>query len=621
MSIGTGEARRGRLARALVAAALVAAPVAALAQARVTATLDAEEIALDDTVTLTVVVQSSEPPQNVEFPKDLPFTVLSRSQSTGSSFSLGGGAGVQISRTLTLVFQLAPKQAGELTLPPIVAIVGGRRYPSEPLSLKVLPEGARPKPPGPSLPQRLPGLPGGPSGPRAGGSWRGWERDLRLAVEADRGEVFLGEQVIVSAWLVSPVPVVNVENWKEPSFAGFWKEQLGTPDRLEEQVRVIDGVPFRTYLVSRFALVPTRAGELAVDPYQALVKVRVGTLSPFDPFPELRSARLRSERIPIKVKPLPAGAPAGFSSVNVGAYTLEATVSDAAVAAGQPVTVKITAKGDGNVRALALPQVPELPGARRFEPTQSEKVTNRGPRLSGSRTVETVLVPEQAGELVVPALAWPVFDPSRGAYQVLRTEPLRIAVGSATGGAAPTPIAGANALGTGLRPIRAEGGLAPATPPPWRSPAYVAALALPVLAFAGLGIGLRLRERSAAGAGARRTRGAGRAARRRLGAARRALARGDRESFLADVEKALAGYCTDRLGAPVGGLTREALGATLGRSGAHGPAVRALQEALGACDAARYGRGGSGAEEALLAQAEQAISQLDEADWAARRGS
>ena len=89
----------------------------------------------------------------------------------------------------------------------------------------------------------------------------------------------------------------------------------------------------------------------------------------------------------------------------------------------------------------------------------------------------------------------------------------------------------------------------------------------------------------------------------------------------ADVEKALAGYCADRLGAPVGGLTREALGATLGRAGAHGPAVRALEEALGACDAARYGRGGSGTEEALLAQAERAISQLDEADWAARRGS
>jgi hypothetical protein len=283
--------------------------------------------------------------------------------------------------------------------------------------------------------------------------------------------------------------------------------------------------------------------------------------------------------------------------------------------------VRVTAKGDGNVRALALPPVPEIPGVRRFEPTQSEKLPARGLRLSGSRTVETVLVPEREGELVVPALVWPVFDPARGAYQLLHTEPLRVAVTPSTGTSLPTTLAGANALGTGLRPIRAEAGLAPAAPPPWRSPAYVAALALPVLGFAGLGLGLRVRERAAAGAGARRTRGAGRAARRRLGAARKALARGDRESFLAEVERALAGYCADRLGTPVGGLTRDALGATLGRAGAHGPAVRVLEEALGACDAARYGRGEAGSEEALLGQAERAIAQLDEAEWSGGRSA
>lgn len=625
---GRGPARaRGRtstgpgraLAAAALLAALLAAPGVAAAQARVTATLDAEEIALDETVTLTVVVQSSDAPQDLQFPKDMPFSVLGRSQSSGSSFSLGGGAGVQISRTLTLVLQLAPRQAGRLTIGPIAAIVAGRRYASEPVTINVLPEGQRPKPqPGPSQSQRVPA----PPGVRGGGAWRGWERDLRLAVEADRTEVWLGEQVVVSAWFVSPVPIVNVENWKEPQFVGFWKELLDSPHRLEEQVRVIDGVPLRTYLVSRFALVPTRSGELTIDPYQALVKVQAGVNSPFDPFPDLRSARLKSQPITVKVRPLPAGAPPGFASVNVGTLSLEASASDAAVPAGQPVTIRVTAKGDGNVRALALPPVPELPGTRRFEPTQAEKVTTKGGRLGGSRTVETVVVPEREGELVVPALSWPVFDPARGAYQTLRTEPIRISVSPAGATAAQTPIAGANALGAGLRPIRADGSdLTRASPPPWRSPFFVAALALPVLGFAGLGLGLRLREHQAAGAGARRTRLAGRNARRRLAAARRALARNDRESFFAEVERALTGYCADRLRIPVGALTREALGRTLGGAGAHGPAVQALDDALGACDAARYGRAGAGAEEALLGQAERAIALLDEADWSPGRAA
>ena len=41
--------------------------------------------------------------------------------------------------------------------------------------------------------------------------------------------MWLGEQVVVSAWFVSPVPIVNVENWKEPQFVGFWKELLDSP--------------------------------------------------------------------------------------------------------------------------------------------------------------------------------------------------------------------------------------------------------------------------------------------------------------------------------------------------------------------------------------------------------
>jgi hypothetical protein len=137
-----------------------------------------------------------------------------------------------------------------------------------------------------------------------------------------------------------------------------------------------------------------------------------------------------------------------------------------------------------------------------------------------------------------------------------------------------------------------------------------------LLGYAGLAVALRLRERSAATAGARRTRGAGRTARRRLSSARKALARGEREVFLAEVERALHGYAADRLGQPVGSLTRELLAGALGRAGAHGPSVNAFDAALAACDSARYGRGGVPAgDEALLASAEKALSLLDQADW------
>jgi len=363
----------------------------------------------------------------------------------------------------------------------------------------------------------------------------------------------------------------------------------------------------------KLALFPTRAGELAVGAFQADLLLRSGAESAFSPFlDDVKTARRASAPVKVRVKPLPAGAPAGFSAVNVGHLTLETKAADASAEAGQPLAIQVVATGEGNVRVLSLPRLPELAGARRFEPTVKERVAPRGDRFGGSRTVETLLVPERTGELVVPPLSWPVFDPRQGKYEVLQTAELRIPVrpgGGAAGGA------GGNALAAGLRPIRTDAALRRAAPPPWRTPWFAALLAAPALGHAALALALGARERARTGAGRRRARDAAPAARRRLSAARRRLAKGDRPAFLAEVSRALEAYASDRLGRPAAGLTREALAAALADAGAHPPSVKLLLAALDGCDAARYG-GGTGREQELLELAGRALAALEEADWA-----
>jgi len=606
----------------ILCAALLAVPTAAAAQAaRVQVSFDREEMAADETATLVVRIDAPETPDSIEWPKGAPFEVLSRSESRQSSFSMGGGAGVQMRQTVVYQLTVQPRKAGALEFPPLVVTVRGNKVSSEPARIRVLPAGARPRP---QVPQQQPGLPGFPPGfgpgPRVGGgTWRGWEKDLRLEVELDRKEAWVGQQVTATFWLLSPVGVVATEGQAPPAYDGFWTEEIERPQTLDSTVRTVDGIPLRAYLLQRMALFPTRAGDVELGSYEIKVAVRVGTDSPFDPFPEVRSARRKSEPVTISVKPLPPGAPRGFESVNVGSLKLEASTSETAVPAGQPVTVKVVARGEANVRALSMPRLPDIPGVRRFEPTATDQVSPKGGRLSGARTLETVLVPEKAGDLVVPALSWPVFDPATGKYEVLRTSALTVKVLPGAPVAA-APVAGTNALTAGLRPIRAEGGLRPVAPPPWRGPLYLAVLGLPVVGWMGAAVALRVRERSAAPAGARRPRAAGRMARRRLGAARRLLVRGERERFLAEVERALGGFAADRLGAQVAGLTRDELAAALVRAGATPPAVKAFASALEACDAARYGRGATDPH-ALLAEAERALALLDQSDWARGRAA
>ncbi len=447
-----------------------------------------------------------------------------------------------------------------------------------------------------------------------GGSWHGWERDLGIEVALDRREVFIGEQVTASVSLLSPVGVASYEGYKPPLYDGFWVEDVETPQRLAWQPRTVNGVPMRAYLIQKLALFPTRAGTLELGPFQLDVAVRVG--SAVWPFSDVRRARRQSAPARIQVKPLPPGAPAGFEGVNVGTWKLEASASEPKVVAGQPVTVRITASGDGNVRALALPRLPELRDARRFEPAPSEQVKARGGRLGGSRSVETVVVPERAGDLVVPPLAWPFFDPAAGRYELARTRELRVEVLPGTGVPPPGPAPGAE-LAAALRPIRTDGALVPPRPPPWTRAPLLAVFVLPPAAFAASVLWDALRRRSRSAAPARRSKDAGRVARRRLRAAECRIQDGDRSVALEEASRALEGFAADRLGRPVAAMTRGDLGAALAEAGARAVAVTALQVALDACDAARFGEGAPAEE--VLALAERALALLDSPRRAAAR--
>jgi hypothetical protein len=600
MPRGTGSSGACRGLAVLAVAALLAAPGRTVAAGRlqVSAAVDRTELARDEVLTLEVRVDAPDAPTLSLPTASLEFDVVSRSQSRQASFNVGG-AGVQLKQTFVYLLGLAPRRVGTLTIPPVEVTAGGEKASTEPITVKVVAAGSRAVPP----PQ-----------PQGGGSaWHGWERDLQLVVELDRREAFLGEQVTASILLLSPVGVVSYEGYKPPLYDGFWTEDVETPRDLSFQVRKVNGLPLRAYLLQRLALFPTRAGSIELGPFQIDVVVRVGSDSPFDPFPEVRRVSRRSPPTTVTVKPLPAGAPPGFDAVNVITGTLQASLSERSAQVGQPVTVRVAAQGEGNVKAWSLPALPALPGVRAFAPTSSDKVAPKGWRIAGSRAVETVLVPSQAGTVVVPPLAWPVFDPKARAYQVLRTPELRLEVLAASGASATAAAPGQNALAAGLRPIRTGGPLGRRGEPPWQGPWFWLLLAGAPAAFALLSGVDRLRERHEAGGGARRVARAGRVARRRLAQARRLAAGDEAAPFFAELERALVGYCGDKLGRSAAGLTRDELARLLTSAGAHPPAVRTLASALDACDAGRYG--GSAARDEVLALAGRAMELLEEAHW------
>lgn len=578
------------------------------------ATVDRERIALDETVTLqvTLAFNQSDEMGEVQLPEAPDFDVVRQGRSDQMSFSFGGGgSNFRKVRTYTLVLQ--PRRAGKLNILPGRVEIGGKRYETGRITVEVGAAGTGSPgyaQRGPAQPPGMPQIPGfdDPFGDLLGGGPQPRESDIFLRASVDKSDVYVGEQVTLSVWLLSRVEVSSVEGLKMPRLDGFWAEELETPRQISAQTKYVDGVPYRAYLIQRRALFPLRAGEVAIDP----VELDIVTGRSF--FGGGRRQHRASPGAKLTVKELPGGAPAAFRRGNVGKWELTAQATPGEVALGSPVTVRITATGEGSLQNLELPELGKLEGFKIFEPTRSQERLIQGGRYGGSKTLEYVLVPERAGTFELPALTFAWFDPAAGGYQSESTPAIPITVvqgaGSAVAANPPATPPAEKPDDGGLQPLRTAPVVVAAEAPLYERPWFLAALAAPLFAVAAAAAPL-LRRQGRKPAKKRRTA----AAAAGLPADVRTLAdRGD-PAFFAACERVLVERGAAHANRPAHGLRRDELVAALRDAGVDGGAVSAFDEALQLCAMARYAPGGAAADTIARARlaAEAALRGLEEA--------
>jgi hypothetical protein len=594
----------------LLAVLCSAGPLRAAEEAEFGAAIDREEIALDETVRLDLTATTGSRGERVDLqlPDFADFDVVGRGSSDQSSFIFSGGA-PSIRRTTVTTLQLSPHRAGTLTIEPARLLVGGRTYRTQPLTVRVLAAGqqATRHGRGGAPPDRAPGPPPHGQDPFEGG--RPGKGDFTLKASIDVEQPYVGQQVTWSLWLLARVPVSGIDKLQLPKLDSFWTEEIDAPQQLTGEARVVEGVPVHAFLLRRRALFPLKAGKVSIDPASVEVVSGMGMLF------QRSSVKRETPAIPLEVQPLPQNRPPGFDPGNVGQWSLSATAEPLTVAVGQPVTVRIVASGRGNLRDLALPRLPVVPGLRAYEAMSSDKVGIEQGRAGGSRTVEQLVVPERTGEVEIPPLSMAIFDPLAREYRTLTTKPLRIAVVSGAGeGAGSAAGTAQNLLSAGgIRPIRLRLRRVFAGAPPWDAAWFWAALAAPPALLCG-SLGLRALSRvRLRDPEEQRTRAAARTARRRLQAALQGASDEEQGRLSTEVAQAVAGYLEERHALRVAGLTREALSLALAERHRTASERESLGALLDACDEARFSPLGATAGErtALVERALALIESLE----------
>jgi hypothetical protein len=433
-------------------------------------------------------------------------------------------------------------------------------------------------------------------------------RDLLLRAAVDNDRPFVGQQVTYSLYLLARINVSGIDKLQLPRLDGFWTEEIEAPQQLVGEARILDGVPYRSFLLRKRALFALRPGHAVIEPAEVEVLTGFGMLF------SRGSSRRQSQEVTLDVQPLPPGKPPGFDPGNVGQWSLSASVDPVNVTVGQPVTFRLIATGRGNVRDLRLPRLGAIAGLRAYDATTTDKETIEKGQVTGTRTVEQLLVPERTGAVEVPALSMDIFDPAQKQYRTLRTEAVSLSVSPAAAGSTAAEPAAQNLLAAGgVRPIRLR--LTPATrgAPPWNKPWFWPLLALPPFGLALLlGLG-RARRLLVVDPQQKRVKLARSAAAKRLRGAQALLAKGEAGAFYAEVARAITGYLADKQGVVASGLTRDELAAALAERGHSDEVVQRLLRVLDDCDRARFAprSGEATAREAMLTRADQVINDLD----------
>jgi tetratricopeptide (TPR) repeat protein len=510
---------------------------------------------------------------------------------TSQSYSIING---ESSMAITATYYLQVRRDDGFRIPPVTFRHGDRSCATEPLDITVV---AAPPPAVSGNRQPPPSGTGdepSEAGPRAG---RAGDTAF-ITVDVDRAEAWVGQQLEMIFRYYRRSNVWDRPSYSAPRTEGFWRVDL-PPER--NYRRTVSGLVYDVTEI-RYALFPTRAGDLVVEPARLEMAG-----DPFDRFFGRGGRRrvLQTESVTVRVRDLPLPRPTGFSGIVAGRLELTAAVDRDTVPRGEPLALTVQVAADAFLKSFTGVDLPAVDGLQIHDAGEALREDVSGRRYGATFRQEKAVVPLRDGEVRMPPVSLVWFDATDGEYRtaeaslsnLIVTPSDRPVAGDDRSGFRRTEIA---RLGRDLAFIHpATGGLRRQAAPLLGQWWWWLAAGAPwlLLALYRWRLGRMAADRRDPVGHRRRT---------ALSRARRGLAAARRNGDAAALSRAVTGFVADHLGRPAAGLTA----ADIEGFGGGCEAARRLAAVVSACDHARFGAGSADIER-LADEADALMADLD----------
>ena len=527
--------------------------------------------------------------------------------SQSSIQSINGRMTRSTSRTYTYI--LMAEKTGTFTIPSGTVEVKGKQYKSNALTIKVLKEDA------PAAKEQA---------EKSGVS----SDDIFLKTVITKRKVYQQEYLVATVKLYNRLNLGGVSNVQFPDYNGFLAYDLVKPNEINYTIESVNGRNYNMAILRQTLLFPQRSGKLEISEAKldAVIRIRSNRGQQdmfgdfFSTYQEVRKS-LKTKAQSITVSPFPAGKPANFSGISGSGISLKASLNQTTTKANEPITLKVTLSGNGNLKLVNTPEITFPADFETYDPKIINNLKDTGAGVKGSRTFEYLVIPRYAGEFTIPSYSLSYFDLTTKTYKTVSTAAFKLTVEKGEGEAnGPTVTAFASKenvkfLGKDIRFIKTgENSLIPIDKFLIDSPLFRWAYLIFGLLFTALLILLKTVRKNNADLVKVKHKKANKMALKSMKVALSLLKQEHNEKFYEEVLNALWGYLSNKLNLPASQHNRDKVKEILREQVIEEILITEMNDLLDMCEFARYAPSAvTESNQAIYNRSVELISNLDDA--------
>lgn len=515
---------------------------------------------------------------------DKGFVVIQEGNES-TSFGFGGGKDMEISK---YSFILQAKKKGKFEIEPLSFFINGEQIKSGIFTINV-----------------------GTGNPNA--KIQTSDPNLFARIETSKRNIYKGEAVTVTYKVYTRYTGFSIEDYEMPMTNGLWKEEIKSGNNgWPQTTQTVNGMSYYVLTLKKEVIVPQKTGEIKLEPIN--IKAQVGR----SVWRRGQQKEIKSNSPTLTVKSLPKTKPNDFSDQVGTNYKLNLTYSTNKLKTNEPLDVKLTISGKGNLKQLSTPLLNFPVDFEVFDPEIKDQVKIGSSGISGKKTFNYLIIPRHRGTFEIPEYHFTYFDINSKKYKTLTSSAQTIIVekgeneietSSQSSGIDKQNV---EILNTGIRHIKEETTLYAIKDAIYNTFTFWFLIVSPFIIALAFYIFTVFKQNTNEDESISNRKHANKNASNKLKKASTLLNENKHLEFYQELNKALSDYCSHKLLIPTAGLTKESIRSSLTDKKVDETTITSLIQILDECDMARFSPVSHSGAEKTLTSATAIINQIEQ---------